>query len=78
MIQGCAKFDNNVKAEDEKAGKGLGCEPSGVLVFGSAGIRLGVRRIGGTMPFVCATVGDGFLEAWAVDLSRYEPPTLPQ
>ena len=36
MIQGCAKFDNNVKAEDEKAGKGLGCEPSGVLVFGSA------------------------------------------
>ena len=62
MIQGCAKFDNNVKAEDE-SGKGLGCVTRVCTGVCSAGIRLGAKDRG----TVWATVGDGFLEAW------YEP-----
>jgi hypothetical protein len=77
MIQGCAKFDNNVKAEDEKAGKGLGCVSSGVLVFGSAGIRLGGEGSGNDALRMC-NGWRWFLGGLGGDLSRYEPPTLPQ
>lgn len=65
--QGCAKFDNNVKAEKMKSGKGkkdwavcAGAYDWCLRHWGSAGIRLGGEGSGNGM-------GSGwrwFLEAW--------------
>ena len=75
--QGCAKFDNNVKAEDERREKDWAvCLPIKPVYwcFGSAGIRFGGEGSGNGMGR--ATVGEWFLGGLGVGLLRYEPATL--
>jgi hypothetical protein len=50
---------------------------AGVLVFGSAGIRFGGEELGNDTLRMCNR-WRWFLGGLVVDLSRYEPATLPQ